>query len=212
MKVAIYARVSTEHQELEQQIAACRRYCDYKNYDVLKVYFEIISGAKAKRTQYLELVKALRNYEYDAVVVFRLDRLGRNSRELSLLIDELENKGVKVLSLNENFDTSTAIGRAMRELICIFAQLEREQISEATTQRLAALKHLGKKLGRREVTTPEQREKIIQLHRQGISIRMIAQTVGIKRSTVHKVVSEKGTIENHLSKTPDKVVSPLIGV
>jgi site-specific DNA recombinase len=59
----------------------------------------------------------------------------------------LDNKGIRVLSVNESFDTSTAIGRAMRELIYVFAQLEREQISEATTQRLAALKLAGKHLG-----------------------------------------------------------------
>jgi DNA invertase Pin-like site-specific DNA recombinase len=64
--------------------------------------------------------------KYDGVVVFRLDRLGRNSRELALLIDELKNKGIKVLSVNESFDTSRAMGRAMRELIFVFAQLERE--------------------------------------------------------------------------------------
>ena len=77
-------------------------------------------------------------------MVFRLDRLGRNSRALALLIDELENKGIKVLSVNESFDTSTAMERAMRELIYVFAQLEREQISEATTQRSAAVKLAGK--------------------------------------------------------------------
>jgi len=58
-------------------------------------------------------VKELRQMQYGGVVVFRLDRLGRNSRELALLIDELENKGIKVLSVNDSFDTSTAKGRAM---------------------------------------------------------------------------------------------------
>jgi DNA invertase Pin-like site-specific DNA recombinase len=152
MEVAVYARVSTEDQELQQQITSCRRFCEYKGYEVARVFSEKVSGAKAKRPQYLELVKELRQMQYGGVVVFRLDRLGRNSRELALLIDELENKGIKVLSVNESFDTSTAMGRAMRELIYVFAQLEREQISEATTQRLAAVKLAGKRLGQKPLS------------------------------------------------------------
>jgi len=113
MEVAVYARVSTEDQELQQQITSCRRFCEYKGYEVARVFSEKVSGAKAKRPQYLELVKELRQMQYGGVVVFRLDRLGRNSRELALLIDELENKGIKVLSVNDSFDTSTAKGRAM---------------------------------------------------------------------------------------------------
>ena len=101
MRVAIYCRVSTNNQELTQQEAACRRFCDYRVYKVAEVYQEIVSGAKAKRPDYQRLLDDLRNLKYDGVVVFRLDRLGRNARELALLVDELENKGVKVLSVHE---------------------------------------------------------------------------------------------------------------
>lgn len=148
MKVCIYARVSTLGQELSQQIAACRRWCEYKGYEVGATFQETVSGAKVKRPEYGALLKSLRSGEYDGVVVFRLDRLGRNSRELALVIDELEAKGIKIYSTTENFDTSTPFGRAMREMAYIFAQLEREQIAEATKARLAAVKAAGKKLGR----------------------------------------------------------------
>jgi site-specific DNA recombinase len=95
MKVCLYCRVSSEQQELEQQIAACRRFCDYRGFEVIAIYYEIVSGAKAKRPQYLQMVKELRAYKYDGVVIFRLDRLGRNARELALLVDEVEGKGVR---------------------------------------------------------------------------------------------------------------------
>ncbi len=148
MKVAIYARVSTDSQELDQQIASCQRFCEFKGLEIVKIYSEIVSGAKAKRPQYLELLSSLRNHLYDGVVVFRIDRLGRNSRELILFLDEMRAKGVHVFSVNENLDDSTAIGRAMIDFICILAALEREQIKEATQARLTALKALGKRLGR----------------------------------------------------------------
>lgn len=191
MKVCIYCRVSSDRQELEQQIAACKRFCEYRQFEVATLYSEIVSGAKAKRPRYLQMVQDLRGYKYDGVVVFRLDRLGRNARELALLVDELEGKGIKVFSVNESFDTSTAIGRAMRELIYIFAQLEREQIGEATKQRLAAVKAQGKKLGRKPASA-YQVKRIRELHAQGQSLREIARNSSLSYGTVFNIVNQKG--------------------
>ncbi len=191
MKVCVYARVSRNSQELEQQIAACRRFCEYKGFEIAAIFSEKLSGAKVKRPEYLKMVAGLRAFKYDGVVVFRLDRLGRNSRELALLIDELEAKGVKVLSVNESFDTGTALGRAMRELIYIFAQLEREQISEATAQRLAALKAAGKRLGRKPASKAQVR-RVLELRKQGLSVRAIARQSRLSKSTIASLVQIKG--------------------
>lgn len=148
MRVAIYARVSTDQQELNAQVTACQKYCDYKNYDVGGIYQEKISGAKTKRPEYLQMQSDLRKHLYDGVVVFRIDRLGRNSRELIMFLDELRSKGIKFFSINENLDDTSPIGRAMIDFICILANLEREQIREATLQRLQGLRAMGKRLGR----------------------------------------------------------------
>ena len=191
MRVCIYCRVSSDKQELEQQIAACKRFCDYRGFEVVTVYSEILSGAKAKRPQYLQVVTDLRGYKYDGIVVFRLDRLGRNARELALLVDQLEGKRIKVISVNESFDTSTAIGRAMRELIYIFAQLEREQIGEATKQRLAAIKAQGKKLGRKPASV-FQIKRVRELKAQGQSLRQIARNSELSYGTVYNIVNQKG--------------------
>jgi len=191
MQVAVYCRVSSQSQELEQQVVACQRLCDYREYDVAEVYSEIVSGAKAKRPEYQRLVADLRALRYDGVVVFRLDRLGRNARELALLVDELENKGIKVLSVHENFDTSTALGRAMRELIYVFAQLEREQIGEATKQRLAALKAQGKKLGRKPASAAQIR-RVRRLRADGLSLREIARNASISYGTVSNIINSNG--------------------
>ena len=86
--------------------------------------------------------------KYGGVVTFRFDRLGRKAVEAVRFFEEMENKGILIFSLNENLDTSTAIGRAVRDIIVRLAQLERESIAEATKQRLNALKNMGKKLGR----------------------------------------------------------------
>jgi DNA invertase Pin-like site-specific DNA recombinase len=197
-RVVIYARVSGEQQELDQQITACQRFAEFRGFEVAAIYSEAISGAKAKRPQYLQMLKDLRAYKYDGVVVFRLDRLGRNARELALLVDELENKGIKVFSVNESFDTSTAIGRAMRELIYIFAQLEREQIAEATKQRLAAIKAQGKKLGRPKAASKSQIDKILQLASAGKSLNQITKQVRLSYGTIWSIINNRGVYSDKL--------------
>ena len=149
IKVAIYVRVSTEGQELNQQIQACTRFCEYKQFEIERIYKDVGSGKDYfKRLQYNEMIEDLRSLKYQGVVVFRFDRLGRSASEAVKFFEEMENKGIEIYSLNENLDTSTAIGRAIRDIIVRLAQLERESISEATKQRLQALKNMGKKLGR----------------------------------------------------------------
>ena len=79
MSVAIYCRVSTDDQELEHQIQVCKRFCEYRQFEIIKIYSEKVSGIKAKRPQYLQMLSDLRKGLYYGVVVFRLDRLGRNA-------------------------------------------------------------------------------------------------------------------------------------
>jgi len=147
MKVAVYCRVSTDTQELSQQIESCRKFCEYKGFEY-EIFDEIGSGKSFKREKFLNMLDRIRKMEFGAVVVFRFDRLGRNAREVVTLFEEFDSKGVQVYSLNENMDTSTPIGKAMRHIIMVLAQLERENISEATRQRLQALRNMGKILGR----------------------------------------------------------------
>ena len=189
--VVIYARVSTNEQELGQQIAACQRFCEYKQFDVAQIYQDVMSGTNNKRPSYLKMVEELRTLKYGAVVVFRLDRLGRSLREMVMLIEELENKGVKIYSLNESFDTSTAIGRAMMNLILVFAEFEREQISEATKQRLAAVKAAGGKLGRRHKSKVAIR-KVRQLRASGGTYAEIVGVTGYSFGTVFNIINKRG--------------------
>lgn len=147
MKVAIYCRVSTDEQELEQQIISCKKFCEYKQFEY-ELFKDIGSGKNFKRKDFLNMLDRLRKREFEGVVVFRFDRIGRNAREVVTLFEEFENKGIQVFSLNENIDTTSPIGKAIRDIIIRLAQLERENISEATKQRLQALKNMGKRLGR----------------------------------------------------------------
>lgn len=160
MKVVIYGRVSTDTQELQQQIEACKKFCDYKGFEVTKVFADVGSGKDFfRRPNFNLMLEKLRAFEYEGIIVFRFDRLGRNTVECIKFFDEMETKGIKIFSLNESIDTTSPIGRAIRDFIIRLAQLERENISEATKQRLNALRALGKTLGRPKGSKDKRQRK-----------------------------------------------------
>lgn len=186
MKVAIYARVSTPGQELEHQIEACRKLAEAKDLDVLEVYQDIGSGAKFTRPNFQRLLEMLRGRYYDGVVAFRLDRLGRQAGQLALLLEELESRGIRIFTVYDNWDTGTPIGRAMRAVAVAFAELEKEQISEATKQRLESLKASGKKLGRKPVSDYKIR-RVLDLLNLGYSYREIKVEVKVSVGTITNI-------------------------
>lgn len=176
MKVAIYCRVSTDKQELEQQIESCRKYCEFKEYDYT-IFKDVMSGKDMQRPEFLEMLNRLRNFEFKALVVFRFDRIGRNAREVVTLLEEFENKGIQVISINENIDTSNPIGKAVRDIIIRLAQLERENISLATRQRLQSIKDSGGKWGRPHGSKDKGKRKI-----QGYKDRWKKRSYGLAKT------------------------------
>jgi DNA invertase Pin-like site-specific DNA recombinase len=147
MKVAIYCRVSTEEQSLEQQEQKAVDRCKVENWDFI-IFKEKISGAKESRTELDKLMQGIRNKEFNAVMVAKLDRLGRSLKHLIQLIEEFNNKGVQFICLDPEVDTKSASGRFFIQIIGAVAELERELIRERTKARLDYLKKKGKVLGR----------------------------------------------------------------
>ena len=136
-KVAIYVRVSTTSQaeegySIDEQIAKLKSYCDIKDWTLYKVYKDAgFSGSNIKRPGLQSLIADAKNKHFDTVLVYKLDRLSRSQKDTLYLIEEVFNKqDIAFFSLQENFDTSTAFGKAMIGLLAVFAQLEREQIKE----------------------------------------------------------------------------------
>jgi len=189
MKIAIYARVSTDKQELDQQIEACKRFCEYKQFEIKEIYTDIGSGKNFfQRPNFMRLQEELKSRKYNGLVVFRIDRIGRNTAECILFFQDMERLGVQVFSINEGLDNTTAIGRAMRNLILVLAELERENISEATKERLQAVREAGKKLGRPSISTFKT-NRIINLKKEGKSIRKIAKELDLSVGVVHKTLA-----------------------
>jgi DNA invertase Pin-like site-specific DNA recombinase len=145
-KIALYCRVSTNRQTNDNQKTRLIEYAKSNNleYDL----FEEVESTRKTRPIKQELLTKLRNGAYSEVVVFKLDRYARSSRELILEIQELTNKGVGFISISDNLDFSSSTGRLHFHILAAFAEFERSLISERTKEGIARTKAQGTVLGR----------------------------------------------------------------
>jgi len=149
MKVALYIRNSTneERQNPQMQISPLVERCEREEW-TYQIFQEFASGSKESRPELDRMMKGIRNKEFDAVMVWRLDRLGRSLKHLLQLIEEFKKKDVKFISLTEGFDTATPQGELFFSIAGAFAQFERKLIQERVNAGLARAKAEGKILGR----------------------------------------------------------------
>ncbi|MEQ9404788.1 MAG: recombinase family protein [Cyclobacteriaceae bacterium] len=195
MKVG-YARVSTQDQKLELQISELEKYgCE-------KVFREKKSAVK-ERPQLDKLLAHLR--KGDAVVVWKLDRLGRSLRHLIDLVALFKEKGVDFVSLNDNIDTTTIQGRLIFNIFASFAEFERELISERTKAGLKSAREQGRVGGRKPGLTDEAKTKAWaahQLYENGeMPISDILKQLKVSRATFYRYLE---WASNNLEKKPKR--------
>ena len=146
MKVAIYARVSTEEQTTDNQLNPLKLYAERMGWEY-EVFSEVESSRKTRPIQW-DLYNRLLKKEFDGLLIYKFDRWARSTKELVEHIERLVEKNVAVYSYTENIDLSSSMGRAMLTIISAFAQLERDIIRERTMAGLARARAQGKTLGR----------------------------------------------------------------
>jgi DNA invertase Pin-like site-specific DNA recombinase len=182
MRAAIYARVSTIDQEPENQLQELRRYVQARGWTAAEYVDRGVSGAKDKRPALDVLVQHARRRQFDVVVCWRLDRLGRNLRHLITLLDELQALGVAFVSLAEGIDATTPAGKLQMHILGAIAEFERERIRERVMAGLQRARAKGRRLGR-----PQARPPIERLQRVAeLSIEVAAERLGVSRSTVKR--------------------------
>ena len=145
MKVAIYCRVSTKDQDITKQIRICEAFCTTKGWEVFKTYEDTISGTKSSRPSFNQLLIDMRRYRFRAVVVTKLDRIGRSLQHMISIFDEFKSKHVEFVAVTQNIDTTTSIGRLQWQIMGAFAEFERNLISERTKEGLRFAKNVGKR-------------------------------------------------------------------
>jgi len=149
MKAVLYIRVSTneDRQNPKTQELPLIEYCKNKGleYDIFQEY---ASGSRESRPELDKMLTGIRKGLYNKVIVWRLDRLGRNLKHLLQLIEEFKNKNVKFISLTEGFDTTTIQGELFFSIAGAFAQFERALTRERINSGLDRARAENKKLGR----------------------------------------------------------------
>ena len=143
LKVALYARVSTQDQSPKMQIDALIEKAKREGWDY--ALFEEKESTRKTRPVKYALYQRLLNKEFDGVCVWKIDRWARSTQELSREVTMLFNKGVKFISLTDNIDLSSASGTLQFNIISAFAQFERDIISERTKEGLKHAKNVGKR-------------------------------------------------------------------
>lgn len=213
-KIAIYSRKSRftgKGESIGNQIDLCREYVrGVFGQEALGgcVVFEDegFSGGNLKRPDFQRMMEAVRSGEFKAIVVYRLDRISRNISDFTGLIDELTKLGVSFVSIREQFDTSTPMGRAMMFIISVFSQLERETIAERIRDNMHELAKTGRWLGGNTPTGYES-ESVSTVSVDGKSCRSCRLKLLPEEGEVVKTIFELYIETDSLTATEAKLLS-----
>jgi DNA invertase Pin-like site-specific DNA recombinase len=185
-----YARVSTGLQNLNLQEDRLNQYgCE-------KIFSDHISGAKSKRPGLDRAIEFARSG--DTIVVWRLDRLGRNMADLITLVNELNNRGVSFHSLEENItmDKSSSTGQLLFHLFAAFAEFERNLILERSSAGRIAARARGRYGGRPEKLIKQDLTLLKTLYDNGTPIKTIAEQWKVSRTTIYRYLNKLNNQEN----------------
>ncbi|MDN9012474.1 recombinase family protein [Brevibacillus laterosporus] len=179
-----YARVSTAVQNLDLQLDSLKEYgCE-------EIFTDKASGAKDKRQGLEDALRFVR--PSDTLVVWRLDRLGRNMQHLITIVNDLNERGISFHSLQENItmDKASATGQLMFHLFAAFAEFERNLIQERSAAGRAAARARGRLGGRPEKLEKKEIEMLKTLVAGGTAIKNIADMWGLSRTTIYRYLEK----------------------
>jgi DNA invertase Pin-like site-specific DNA recombinase len=198
MKAALYLRVSTDDQTTANQERGLREVATRLGYEIVEVYEDHgISGAKGrdKRPAFDRLHKAVTRREFDIVMAWSVDRLGRSLQHLITFLDHLHTRNVGLYLHQQGLDTTTPSGRALYQMCGVFAEFERSMIRDRVIAGMARAKAKGTKSGRaigRPPVKPGVRTAIREAYARGDGgYRTIAKQFGVAVMTVRKCISSE---------------------
>ena len=140
MKVAVYARISTQDQSSDNQKDQILRYCRVRGYEIYNIYKDVCSGKNESRPSFDNLIDDMRRGSFDAIAVYKLDRIGRSLQHLLQLFQEFKNLNIAFISVTQNINTDTPEGRLMLRMLMLLAEYEREMIVARTRDTLSRYK------------------------------------------------------------------------
>ena len=186
MRVAILMRCSTSHQTTENQRLELYEICERNDWVVVEEYDETISGTKGvnERDELRRMMTDASRKKFDKLVVWSIDRLGRNMKHLVSVLSQLKDLDIDIYSFKQGIDTSTTMGNSFFYMVGIFAELENNMRRERQIIGIKRALKDGVKFGRKDVVDEDTEFEIMKLRQQGKSYRKIAERVGISHTRV----------------------------
>jgi DNA invertase Pin-like site-specific DNA recombinase len=195
-RVALYARVSTDGQTVENQLEELREVARRHDWEIVHVFADRgISGTKGRdeRPALNSLMEAITRRDVDMVAAWSVDRLGRSLQHLIPFLADLQAKGIGLFLLRQGLDTTTPSGRAMFQMLGVFAEFEAAMIRERVRAGVARAKRKGTKSGRaigRPKLEPQRERQIREALAVGTGILKVARTLGVGTGTVARIAGE----------------------
>ncbi|MBL7644651.1 MAG: recombinase family protein [Candidatus Hydrogenedentes bacterium] len=193
--IAIYLRVSSRQQDTKSQKPDLERWAEAQD-EPIKWYEDTATGKNMNRPGWKQLEDAMRTGKVSAIVVWRLDRLGRTVSGLSTLFDELTERKINLVTIMDGINLSTAAGRMMANVIASVAQYETEMRGERVAAGQAVAKAKGVRWGgwtekHKAKVSQRKADLIIKMKKDKVPIAEIARELGLSRPTIYKVLEQK---------------------
>jgi len=188
MKVAIYTRVSTSDQTTQNQLMDLEEVIERNNWEVVEFYDEVISGTKGvdERFELARMLKDAQRKKFEKLIIWSVDRLGRNLKNIIGVLSTLHESGIEVFSYKQGIDTSTTMGRSFMAITGIFAEIENDLRKERQSIGIKRAIAQGAKFGRKPKVNDRIRDEVVTLRGEGMSYRNIGKELGLTATTVQR--------------------------
>jgi DNA invertase Pin-like site-specific DNA recombinase len=189
MKVAIYTRVSTSQQTVQNQLLELYEVCERNDWTVVEEYSEVISGTKGveERSELERMLIDASRRKFDKVVIWSVDRVARSMKHLIQVLSQLDDLDIDIYSYKQGIDTSTTMGKSFFHMVGIFAELENNLRSERQKIGIKRALDNGAQFGRKTIIDDLMISNVVPLRERGLSIRKIADKLDINRGVVLKI-------------------------
>ena len=194
MRVVKYKRISTDHQEIDNQTNSIDKQIERLDWKCVGEYKEIMSGAKSRdtRPQLRKLLQNSKKRMFDYVIVYDLSRLGRSTVDVINTINELEEVGVNIFVVKNSIDTATQQGKMFSYFISIFSEMERDMTISRQSESIKRLREKDTKWGKGKLMSEETKSNIFKLRDTGLSYRKICEELSVSKGSVQHALRSHG--------------------
>ena len=192
-KVSLLLRVSTSGQTTDNQRKELTDLCKRRDFQIVDIYEEVVSGTTKNedRKEFSRMLNDMKKRKWEKLIVWSVDRLGRDMKELIKTLSLLDDYKVSLYSYQQNLDTDDSMGRMFFYFVSIFSEFETNIRKERQKVGIERVKQLGKRYGGNNFVTDDIKSQVIELKKSGLSYRKIKEKIGsISLGSISYVINE----------------------